>query len=56
MKNRFFREARMFQSHRGTREIFEWHARFGDGGRIHLRFDPPSKEVEIGYIGPHLPL
>ena len=56
MKNRFFREARMFQSHRGTREIFEWHARFGDGGRIHLRFDPAAKEVEIGYIGPHLPL
>ena len=56
MKNRFFREARMFQSHLGTREIFEWHARFGDGGRIHLRFDPVAKEVEIGYIGPHLPL
>ena len=56
MKNRFFREARMFQSHRGTREIFEWHARFGDGGRIHLRFDPAAKEVEIGYIGSHLPL
>ena len=39
----------------GTRETFEWHARFGDG-RIHLRFDPQSREVEIGYIGPHLPL
>ena len=56
MKNRSFREARTFRSHRGTRETFQWHARFGDGGRIHLRFDAVSKEVEVGYIGPHLPL
>ena len=50
------REARRFRSYRGTREMFEWHARFGWSGRIHLRFNPISKEVEIGYIGPHLPL
>ena len=56
MKNRSFREARRFRSHGGTRETFEWHARFGDGGRIHLRFGPDSRKVEIGYIGPHLPL
>ena len=56
MKNRSFREARMFRSHHGTREMFEWHARFGDSGRIHLRFDPISREIEVGYIGPHLPL
>ena len=56
MRNPSFREARTFQSHRGTRETFEWHARFGGGGRIHLRFDPDSREVEVGYIGPHLPL
>ena len=56
MKNRSFREARTFRSHLGSQEVFEQHARFGDGGRIHLRFDPASKEVEIGYIGPHLPL
>ena len=49
-------ERRKFQSHLGGQELFEWHARFGAGGRIHLRFDPASKEVEIGYIGPHLPL
>ena len=48
-------QARVFLSSLGTRETFEWHARFGDG-RIHLRFDPQSREVEIGYIGPHLPL
>ena len=56
MRDPVLREARGFRSHRGTREIFEWHARFGSGGRIHLRFDPDSREVEIGYIGPHLPL
>ena len=48
-------EARRFSSHRGTQEVFEWHARFGSNGRIHLRFDASSREVEIGYIGPHLP-
>ncbi len=49
------REARRFPSGQGTHELFEWHARFGNHGRIHLRFDPASREVEIGYIGPHLP-
>ena len=48
--------ARYFRSDQGTQELFEWHARFGSSGRIHLRFDPSSYEVEIGYIGPHLPL
>ena len=60
MKNPSFRDSRTFRSRLGTREIFEWHARFGASGRIHLRFDPHSnlrsREVEIGYIGPHLPL
>ena len=55
MNRRALREARRFPSHHGTNELFEWHARFG-GGRIHLRFNPESREVEIGYIGPHLPL
>ena len=48
--------ARYFKSDQGTQELFEWHARFGSSGRIHIRFDPSSYEVEIGYIGPHLPL
>ena len=56
MTNPALREARRFRSHLGTREIFEWHARFGDHGRIHFRFDAESREVEIGYIGPHLPV
>ena len=56
MNNPNFRRMRVFQSHHGIQKTFEWHARFGNNGRIHLRFDPASKEVEIGYIGPHLPL
>ena len=48
------REKRQFRSYDGTSQLFLWHARFGDSGRIHLRFDPSSHEVEIGYIGPHL--
>ena len=55
MNNEKLREARRFRSHHGTRELFEWHARFGSGGRIHLRFDPRTFEVEIGYIGKKLP-
>ena len=47
---------RQFRSRHGTRELFEWHAGFGKGFRIHLRFGAETKEVEIGYIGPHLPL
>ena len=47
---------RRFRSGRGTRELFEWHARIGSGFRIHLRFNAETREVEIGYIGPHLPL
>ncbi len=56
MKDSSFREAWTFRSRLGPQELFEWHARFGASGRIHLRFDPASKEVEIGYIGRHLPL
>lgn len=48
--------ARSFRSNTGTTEAFEWHARFGNGGRIHLRFDAQTKEVEVGYIGKHLPI
>ena len=49
-------DERKFRSQTGDTVLFEWHARFGSGGRIHLRFDPASSEVEIGYIGIHLPL
>ena len=50
------RRARLFRSVRGGRQVFEWHARFGNSGRIHLRFTAEPREVEIGYIGSHLPL
>ena len=49
------RDRRIFRSHDGTSKLFEWHAKFGDM-RIHLIFDAASRTVEIGYIGPHLPL
>lgn len=48
--------ARRFPTRDGNNAIFEWHARYGSGGRIHVRFEPDSREVEVGYIGPHLPL
>ena len=56
MNNEKLREARWFRSVRGERLLFEWHARFGGGARIHLRFDGRTREIEIGYIGVHLPL
>ena len=56
MANRRLRQTRVFRSTRGTHEVFEWHARFGSSGRIYLRIDPEAREVEVGYIGPHLPL
>ena len=56
MKNPTLREARRFRSVRGAMVLFEWHARFGSGARIHLRFDARTREIEIGYIGVHLPI
>lgn len=47
---------RRFRSQDGTTCLFAWHARVGSSVRIHLRFDASTREVEIGYIGPHLPL
>ena len=54
--NRRLTAHRRFGSHSGGQKLFLWHARFGRGWRIHLRFDAEKREVEIGYIGPHLPL
>ena len=56
MKNKKFRDSRRFRSSHGGTRIFEWHARYGGGGRIHFRFDAKNLEIEIGYVGPHLPL
>ena len=55
-QNRNCRKYRYFRDHANTSQYFEWHARFGSNGRIHLRFEAESHMVEIGYIGPHLPL
>ena len=56
MDNSRLREARRFRASGGERVLFEWHARFGSGARIHLRFDAQVREIEVGYIGVHLPL
>lgn len=42
---------RRFRSEDGTTQLFTWHARFGGGGRIHLRFEVGTRRVEIGYVG-----
>jgi hypothetical protein len=47
---------RIFQSSNGKMEIFEKHARLPNGTRLHLREIYSSRRVEIGYIGPHLPI
>ena len=49
-------EARRFRAASGERVVFEWHARFGSGARIHLRFDARVRKIEIGYVGDHLPM
>lgn len=48
--------ARTFRNKSGVRQVFEWHARYGGSGRIHLCFDSTNQMIEIGYIGAHLPL
>ena len=55
MNDERLRERRRFRSVGGARDLFEWHARFGSDGRIHLRFEARERTVEIGYVGPHLP-
>jgi hypothetical protein len=54
--NEGLKSFRVFRSASGKSTLFEWHARFGSSQRIHLRFDREVFEIEIGYIGPHLPL
>ena len=54
--NANLREARRFRSYDGSPQLFLWHARFGSNGRIHLSFDRQKFEIQVGYIGSHLPL
>ena len=55
MKTPSLCDARRFESTHGGKRLFLWHARVGNGYRIHLRFDATDRSLEIGYIGPHLP-
>ena len=48
--------ARTFRSSAGAAQVYEWHARFGGGGRIHFVADAALRSIEVGYMGPHLPL
>ena len=45
---------RSFASTSGEKELFLWHDRFPNNGRIHFRVDASLRMVEIGYIGRHL--
>ena len=56
MANERLRQARIFRNSAGSARLYEWHARFGSVGRIHIRFDGSTREIELGYIGGHLPL
>lgn len=49
-------DERIFRSSNGSNETFEKHARLPDGFRLHLREILPDRRLEIGYIGPHLPI
>lgn len=56
MKNTRFVESRKFKNAHGVTCVYEWHARFGASGRIHICIDAATKTIEVGYIGTHLPL
>ena len=46
---------REFRSASGEKNFFRLHAMIGSGYRIHFRIDNQNKNLEIGYIGKHLP-
>ncbi|MBC3921024.1 hypothetical protein H8L32_26405 [Undibacterium sp. CY18W] len=56
MNNPSLARFRYFKNQHGVSQLFEWHARFGSSGRIHLFPNFTDHTIEIGYIGPHLPL
>ena len=55
-RNPRLKARRLFRSASGGKEYFFLHVRIDRGWRIHLRIDAKRCKVEIGYIGPHLPL
>ncbi len=46
---------RVFPDHERRNQTYEQHVRVGQAYRIHFRVVHKSKEIEIGYVGPHLP-
>ena len=46
---------REFRSASGEKKGFNLHAMMGSGYRVHFRIDKEHKNLEIGYIGEHLP-
>ena len=46
---------REFRSASGEKTFFRLHAMIGSGYRIHFQIDNQNKDMEIGYIGKHLP-
>ena len=54
MNVRRHKQARTFPDRDGLPTVYEWHAYVGHN-RIHLVFDPKTREVEIGYVGKKLP-
>ena len=46
--------ARTFKDDAGAATFFEWHARFGGGGRIHILFEKVGHKITVGYCGNHL--
>lgn len=46
---------REFRSASGEKKVFNLHAMMGGGYRVHFRIDKELKNLEIGYIGEHLP-
>jgi hypothetical protein len=55
-ENPRLRATRVFRNAFGRNSFYEWHARYGSSGRIHLLFDSGTRLVEVGYVGEHLPL
>lgn len=47
-------KARTFKDDKGDPVYFEWHARYGSGGRIHFVFARDEFKITIGYCGKHL--
>jgi len=48
-------EFRIFRNSEGKNSTFELHARIADGHRIHIIEHEVRRQIEVGYIGHHLP-